>query len=185
MVTRRSPHPRKRRRPLRRQKRRPQRRQLRNQQRARAPKPARTRPLGLNPNRQLFKRSTYVGVKDTGPVPGETFEQKVARLKAVSVAAKQRQDEGGGAEVEVAPTAETATPVTEQVVQSAEVKAAAPPASSTPAHKPTGNADRSLMKRSTYVGVTDTGPVPGESFEQKVARLAAVSAAAKQRAEGG
>ena len=152
---------------------------------AAAPKTSEHKTLGLNPNRQLFKRSTYVGVKDTGPVPGETFEQKVARLKAVSVAAKQRQDEGGGAEVEVAPTAETATPVTEQVVQSAEVKAAAPPASSTPAHKPTGNADRSLMKRSTYVGVTDTGPVPGESFEQKVARLAAVSAAAKQRAEGG
>jgi hypothetical protein len=41
------------------------------------------------------------------------------------------------------------------------------------------------MKRSTYVGVTDTGPVPGESFEQKVARLAKVAAAAKQRAESG
>jgi len=47
------------------------------------------------PNRQLFKRSTYAGVTDTGPVPGETFEQKVARLKAVSVAAKQRAEEGG------------------------------------------------------------------------------------------
>jgi hypothetical protein len=41
------------------------------------------------------------------------------------------------------------------------------------------------MKRSTYCGVTDTGPVAGESFQQKVARLAAVAAAAKQRAEGG
>ena len=156
-----------------------------------APKPAAPaakagehKTLGLNPNRQLFKRSTYVGVTDIGPVPGETFEQKVARLKAVSVAAKQRQDEGGGPEpVAHAPAAET---VAEPVVQSVEMKAPTPaPVSSSPAHKPTGNADRSLMKRSTYCGVTDTGPVPGENFEQKVARLAAVSAAAKQRSEGG
>jgi hypothetical protein len=146
--------------------------------------------LGQNPNRQLFKRSTYVGVKDTGPVAGETFEQKVARLKAVSVAAKQRQDEGGAAEV--VETVEPSTPaasasasatVAEQVAQSAEIQAPSPAPTST--HKPTGNADRSLMKRSTYCGVKDTGPVPGESFEQKVARLAAVSAAAKQRADGG
>ena len=49
----------------------------------------------------------------------------------------------------------------------------------------TGNADRSLMKRGTYCGVEDTGPIAGETFEQKVARLAKVSAAAKQRADGG
>ena len=52
-------------------------------------------------------------------------------------------------------------------------------------HKATGNADRTLMKRSTYCGVVDTGPVPGETFQQKVARLTALSAAAKQRSEGG
>lgn len=160
---------------------------------AAAPKPAAPaksaehKTLGLNPNRQLFKRSTYAGVKDTGPVAGETFEQKVARLKAVSAAAKQREEEGGGPEpapAAAAPTSATeSTPVAEPVVQSAEITAPAP-ASSSP-HKPTGNADRSLMKRSTYCGVTDTGPVPGETFEQKVARLAAVSAAAKQRADGG
>src|SRR5688500_10653006 len=46
-----------------------------------AAKPAEHKTLGQNPNRQLFKRSTYVGVADTGPVAGETFEQKVARLK--------------------------------------------------------------------------------------------------------
>jgi hypothetical protein len=152
-----------------------------------APKTGEHKTLGQNPNRQLFRRSTYVGVADTGPVAGETFEQKVARLKAVSVAAKQRADEGGGASepVAVAEPIESAT-VSEQVVQSAEISAPAPaPASSSPAHKPSGNADRSLMKRSTYCGVTDTGPVPGETFQQKVARLAALSAAAKQRSEGG
>ena len=143
-----------------------------------APKPAEHK-AGAQPNRQLFKRSTYVGVKDTGPVPGETFEQKVARLKAVSAAAKQRAEEGGAPEPEV-----QAPPATAEIVATPPPK---PAAASTPAaaHKPTGNADRTLMKRSTYCGVVDTGPVPGETFQQKIARLAAVSAAAKQRAEGG
>jgi hypothetical protein len=144
--------------------------------------------LGQNPNRGLFKRSTYAGVTDTGPVAGETFEQKVARLKAVSVAAKQRQDEGGGPEPlaaapAVAPAAET--PATPAAPASAPAPAAPAPAASAEAHKPTGNADRTLFKRSTYGDVVDTGPVPGETFEQKVARLAALSAAAKRRSEGG
>lgn len=146
-----------------------------------APKPA-GHKLGENPNRQLFKRSTYAGVKDTGPVAGETFEQKVARLKAVSVAAKQRAEEGG--EMSAADVTEVLT----ELAPDQEIPPptpATPVAASTPAHKPTGNADRSLMKRSTYCGVVDTGPVPGETFQQKIARLAAVSAAAKQRAEGG
>lgn len=148
-----------------------------------AAKPAEHKTLGQNPNRQLFKRSTYVGVTDTGPVAGETFEQKVARLKAVSVAAKQRQDEGGGEPVAVAETAPTAEPT--PAATPAATPAPAPQAAASAEHKPTGNADRTMFKRSTYCGVVDTGPVPGESFEQKVARLAALSAAAKQRAEGG
>jgi hypothetical protein len=149
-----------------------------------APKPAGDhKVLGQNPNRQLFKRTTYVGVTDTGPVPGETFEQKVARLKALSAAAKQRAEEGGGesetvAEAAPAPTAVEAAP--------AATSAPAPaPAAASDGHKPTGNADRTMFKRSTYCGVVDTGPVAGETFEQKVARLAALAAAAKQRAEGG
>lgn len=144
---------------------------------------------GANPNRQLFRRSTYSGVTDTGPVAGETFEQKVARLKAVSAGAKRRAEEGGG---EVAPAAAPAPEVTEVLTSLAPDQEVAPPAApaaaSTPApaaHKPTGKADRTLMKRSTYCGVVDTGPVPGETFQQKVARLAALSAAAKQRSEGG
>jgi hypothetical protein len=131
---------------------------------------------GTNPNRALFKRTTYVGVVDTGPVAGETFEQKVARLKALSAAAKQRSDEGGGPEAhdaEATEPIETAAP------------ASTPAAPASEGHKATGNADRTLFKRSTYVGVVDTGPVAGETFEQKVARLAALSAAAKQRSEGG
>jgi hypothetical protein len=161
------------------------------------PKPAEHK-VGAEPNRQLFKRSTYSGVADTGPVPGETFEQKVARLKAVSAAAKRREEEGGG---EAAPTAEAAptpTAVAPEVESAVETtpatptetsppEVAVPPAPSQPAaaHKPTGQADRTLMKRSTYCGVVDTGPVPGETFEQKVERLRAVAAAAKQRADEG
>jgi len=168
---------------------------------AAAPAAGGHKTLGQNPNRQLFKRSNYVGTQDTGPVAGETFEQKVARLKALSAAAKQRQEEGGGEvvshagpETPAAPastsapsaSASTNTVVAEQVAQSTEINAPQPATpSSSPAHKPTGNADRSLFKRSTYCGVQDTGPVPGETFAQKVARLAALSAAAKQRSEGG
>ena len=140
--------------------------------------------LGENPNRQLFRRSTYAGVKDTGPVPGETFEQKVARLKAVSAGAKQRAEEAGEpSTVGEAPEILTALAPDQEVPPPVSTPAPAP--APAPAHKPTGNADRTLFKRSTYCGVVDTGPVPGETFQQKVARLAALSAAAKQRSEGG
>jgi len=144
---------------------------------------------GAEPDRKLNKRSTYAGVVDTGPVAGETFEQKVARLKTVAVAAKQRA-EAGGEQTSPPPVAET--PVVAAVLESAmtptpvEPSAEAAPTSSPAAtHKPTGNADRTLMIRSTYCGVADTGPVPGETFEQKIERLRAVAAAAKQRADGG
>jgi len=150
--------------------------------------------VGAQPDRTLNKRSTYAGVVDTGPVPGETFEQKVARLKAVSTAAKQRAEEGGEP---ATPPAVVETPAVSTVPESAmtppesetaEVVAAPASVSASSAsaeHKPTGQADRTLMLRSTYCGVVDTGPVPGETFEQKVERLRAVAAAAKQRADGG
>jgi hypothetical protein len=157
-----------------------------------APKAAGSK-LGLNPDRKLNQRTTYAGVADTGPVAGETFEQKVARLKAVAAAAKQRAEEGGE------PTApEVASQPDSPVVAAVLESAMAPPATDAPpvqvpssasapaaTHKPTGQADRSLMIRSTYCGVTDTGPIAGETFEQKVERLRAVAAAAKQRADGG
>jgi hypothetical protein len=150
---------------------------------------------GAAPDRTMNKRSTYVGVVDTGPVAGETFEQKVARLKAEAVAAKQRADEGGD---QAAPASAPDSPIVAAVLESAmtppetETAAAAPAAASAPAapsetgeHKPTGQADRTLFLRSTYGDVVDTGPIPGETFEQKVERLRAVSAAAKRRADGG
>jgi hypothetical protein len=160
--------------------------------------------LGENPNRALFKRTTYARVVDTGPVAGETFAEKIERLRKVSAGAKQRSEEGGASEVETLhdssaeadahrPAAEaqaatgSAAALSETAAPASPVAGAETPAdlgSSAP-HKSTGEADRTLMKRSTYCGVTDTGPVPGETFEQKVARLAKISAAAKQRSEGG
>ena len=153
------------------------------------PKPT-LHKAGTEPNRSLFKRSTYAGVTDTGPVAGETFEQKVARLKAVAAGAKQRAEEGGGV---VAPSAETPPAEPQAQVESAPSVAPPPaqavtapaPAPGSTTHKPSGQADRTLMKRSTYAGVVDTGPVAGETFEQKVERLRAVAAAAKLRSEQG
>jgi pyruvate/2-oxoglutarate dehydrogenase complex dihydrolipoamide acyltransferase (E2) component len=154
--------------------------------------------VGADPDRNLNRRSTYAGVVDAGPVAGETFEQKVARLAAVAAGAKQRAEEGGDQTVPTATVApdspvvarvlEAAMAPTEtETTEAANAPAVAPsPGSSAAAEsKPTGQADRALMLRSTYCGVVDTGPVPGETFEQKVERLRAVAAAAKQRADGG
>lgn len=151
-----------------------------------AAKPAAVK-LGADPDRKLNKRSTYAGVVDTGPVAGETFEQKVARLKAVAAAAKQRAEEGGDQPAAVtAPDSPVVSAVLESAMTPTPAEPEAPsPAQAAPTHKPTGQADRSLMIRATYCGVVDTGPVAGETFEQKVERLRAVAAAAKQRADGG
>ncbi|MFN2499632.1 MAG: hypothetical protein ABR557_11150 [Pyrinomonadaceae bacterium] len=157
--------------------------------------PATAKPAtkaGAEPNRGLMHRSTYAGVVDTGPVAGESFEQKVARLRSVAAAAKTRAEEGGGPVAPAASAVNAAPQVSAAQVpaEAASVDATpAPVVETTPAptatNKPTGQADRSLMLRSTYGGVTDTGPVSGETFEQKVQRLAALAAAAKQRADGG
>src|ERR1041385_8715903 len=136
---------------------------------------------GADPNRQLNHRSTYSGVTDTGPQAGETFAQKVERLKAVAAAAKRRAEEGAGpvAPVEAAPV-ETAAPSSAPITPAATTEGVNTASPAATAHKPTGQADRSLMLRGTYCGYKDTGPVSGETFEQKVQRLAALAAAAKQ-----
>jgi len=59
------------------------------------PTPTTSHAVAGEPNRSLFKRSTYAGVVDTGPVAGETHEQKIARLTAVAAGAKQRAEESG------------------------------------------------------------------------------------------
>jgi len=170
------------------------------------------------PNRSLNKRSTYAGVVDTGPVPGETKEEKIARLQKVVAGAKQRAEEGGGEHaavivVDSSPSADAHRPAAEAQAETGAASAAplsAPAATASPvagaetpaelapdsvaptttptsttSHSTSGEPDRTLMKRSTYSGVADTGPVPGETHEQKIERLTKVVAAAKQRAEEG
>jgi hypothetical protein len=175
------------------------------------------------PNRSLNRRSTYVGFKDSGPVAGETKEQKIARLSQLVEAVKRRTEEGGGpehaaatpaevtvvdsspsadahrpaAEAQAATGASSAAPLskaaaTASPVAGAETPAELAPDSVAPTAQPTetashasGEPNRSLMKRGTYAGVTDTGPVPGETAEQKIARLAALVEAVKQRNAGG
>jgi hypothetical protein len=166
------------------------------------------------PNRQLNRRSTYAGVVDTGPVAGETKEQKIARLQKVVAGAKQLAEEGGHPEratvVDSSPSADAHRPAAEAQAETGAASAAplsgaaataspvagaetpdelAPDkvqAATTPTPTTShsaGEPDRTLFKRSTYAGVTDTGPVPGETHEQKIARLTAVVEGAKQKAE--
>lgn len=164
------------------------------------------------PNRSLNRRSTYAGVADTGPVAGESKEEKIARLQKVVVGAKQHAEEGGGEHVTVVdssasadahrPAAEaqaetgaaSAAPLSASAASASPVAGAETPAdlapdevaaaTATTSHA-AGEPDRTLMKRSTYAGVEDTGPVPGESHEEKIARLTKVVEGAKQKAEGG
>ncbi|HVS21275.1 MAG TPA: hypothetical protein VHD88_05465 [Pyrinomonadaceae bacterium] len=158
------------------------------------PKPA------AQPDRNLNRRSTYAGVLDSGPVPGETKEQKIERLAKVVAGAKQRAEEGGTTEhapntaavtvVNSSADADAHRPATEAQASTGPATPAdlapdtvAPAVSSTPTTSQSGEADRTLMKRSTYAEVVDTGPIAGETHEQKIERLTKLAAAAKQRSE--
>jgi hypothetical protein len=184
-------------------------------EKAMAPPPA-AKPTG-DPDRSLNTRSTYSGFKDTGPVAGESKEQKIARLTQLAEAVKRLREEGGAPEIATAtvvdsspsadahrPAAEaqaatgaaSAAPLSEAAATASPVAGAETPAdlapdsvapatqpTSTASHTPTGDPDRSLMTRGSYAGVVDTGPVPGETREQKIERLAAVVEAVKQLKE--
>jgi hypothetical protein len=169
------------------------------------------------PDRSLNRRSSYAGVADTGPLPGETKEEKIARLTKVVAGAKQRAEEGGAEHpaavtvVDSSPAADAHRPAAEAQAETGAASAAPlskPAASASPvagaetaadlaldqvaptttptsttSHTGSGEPNRTLMKRSTYAGVIDSGPVPGETHEQKIERLTKVVAGAKQRAE--
>jgi hypothetical protein len=177
------------------------------------PKPA------AQPDRQMNRRTTYAGVVDTGPTPGETKEQKIERLQKLVAGAKQRSDEGGAEAtaavtvVDSSPTADLHRPAAEAQAETGAASAAplsaatanaspaagaespaelapdqvAPATTPTPttAHAAGGEPDRSLFRRSTYVGFVDTGPIAGETHEQKIERLTKLAAAAKQKSEEG
>ena len=171
------------------------------------------------PDRSLNRRATYAGFKDTGPVAGETKEQKIARLTQLVEGVKKRTEEGGGpshasvtvadsspsadahrpaAEAQAATGAASAAPLSEAAATASPVAGAETAADLAPdgvaaaaqsiaavSHVPGGEPNRSLNRRATYAGVVDTGPLPGETREQKIARLAALVEAVKQRNAGG
>jgi hypothetical protein len=171
------------------------------------------------PDRQLNRRTTYAGVVDTGPVPGETKEQKIERLTKLAAAAKQRSDEGGAEPaaavtvVDSSPAADSHRPAAEAQAETGAASAAplsaaaanaspvagaespadlapdqvAPATTPTPttSHASSGEPDRTLFRRSTYADFVDTGPIPGETQEQKIERLTKLAAAAKQKSEEG
>ncbi|HEX8706823.1 MAG TPA: hypothetical protein VF723_01060 [Pyrinomonadaceae bacterium] len=146
-----------------------------------------------------------------GPAPGETPAEKIARLQAVAAEAKRRKEmvssgafklaaAGAASAPRTSPTAAT-TSGTDSSAQAdehrpeAEAQAATGMASAVPLSSAAATASPAAgapvakaaarravpgapLKRADF----DTGPVPGETQEQKIARLRAVVAAAKERA---
>jgi hypothetical protein len=178
----------------------------------------------VKPAAQLSPTQTSLGPIPgaDGPVPGETFEQKLVRLRGVVAEVKRRKElfGGGDATPSAKPAAQTrptaaSTSGTDSSAQAdahrpaAEAQAATGQASAVPlspaaataspaagAETPadlapdavTEKKEATPARRATpggtlYRAAFDTGPVPGETQEQKIERLRAVVAAAKERAE--
>ncbi|HEY0546369.1 MAG TPA: hypothetical protein VGC91_13405 [Pyrinomonadaceae bacterium] len=143
-----------------------------------------------------------------GPVPGETFEQKIVRLKGVAAEAKRRREAREAAEAagETMPDA-ASTSGTDSSAEAdrhrpaAEAQAATGMASAVPlsaasataspaagAETPEDLAPDAVAATSNIASVNPVpipgadGPVPGETFEQKIERLKGVAAAARERA---
>lgn len=158
-----------------------------------------------------------------GPVPGETREQKLERLRAVVAEAKRRHELFGGgegaagagaqtkpaaastsgtdssaqadahrpaAEAQAATGQASAAPLSPAAATASPVAGAETPADLAPDTVSEAAASTSAPARRATPGGTlfraafDTGPVPGETQEQKIERLKLVVAAAKERAEG-
>ncbi len=151
----------------------------------------------------------------SGPVPGETWEQKLARLRGVVAELKRRKEAAGGGEeasaatgtsVAAQPVAKTnptlastsgtdSSPSADEHRAEAEAQAATGQASAVPMSAATANASPAAIEEAASNASAaapkaasssrdfDTGPVPGETFEQKIERLKAVVAAAKARGD--
>ncbi|MBC7908914.1 MAG: hypothetical protein H7Y30_00330 [Pyrinomonadaceae bacterium] len=144
-----------------------------------------------------------------GPVPGETFEQKIARLKAVSAEAKRRAEareaaEAAGETLHTEPAA-ASTSGTDSSAEAdrhrpaAEAQAATGMASAAPLSPAAATASPVAGAETAADLAPDTvepaaaqtasppipgadGPVPGETFEEKIERLKRVVAGARERA---
>src|SRR5918911_1405971 len=114
-------------------------------------------PAPAKPAPPAAAQTAMPPLPNAGPVPGETPEQKRARLQALVAAAKARKEamEAGG---EAAP----ASTATAAVPEPAQPEAATAAPASSPAPK------------KAVPSVPNMGPVPGETPEQKIARLKAL-----------
>jgi hypothetical protein len=139
-----------------------------------------------------------------GPVPGETREQKIARLRAVSVEAKRRREAREAAEaagevpVEASPTSGTdSSAEADRHRPAAEAQAATGSASAAPLSPAAATASPVAGAETAEDLAPDTvekavsasppipgadGPVPGETWEQKLERLRGVVAGAREKA---
>jgi len=123
--------------------------------------------------------------KSTVPVaPADSSAQADSHRPA----AEAQAETGQASAAPLSPAAATASPVaapeTPADLAPDAVPAAVEAQATAPKAKPARRADGELH-RGTYAGVVDTGPVSGESFEQKLARLTQLAAAAKQQSEEG
>jgi hypothetical protein len=139
-----------------------------------------------------------------GPVPGETREQKIARLQAVSAEAKRRREAREAAEaagevaVAASPTSGTdSSAEADRHRPAAEAQAATGSASAAPLSpaaataSPVAGAEtpedlapdvvEKAVSASPPIPGAD-GPVPGETWEQKLERLRGVVAGAREKA---
>jgi hypothetical protein len=144
-----------------------------------------------------------------GPVAGETFEQKVARLKGVAAEAKRRRELREAAEAagetmpEFSSTSGTdSSAEADRHRPAAEAQAATGMASAVPLSPAAATAspaagaetvedlapDAVVAETTAAASVNPVpipgadGPVPGETFEQKIERLKGVVAGARERA---
>jgi hypothetical protein len=114
-----------------------------------------------------------------GPVPGETHEQKIERLRGVAAEAKRRAEAREAAEAagDVAPIDDSPAiePSSNVVASEAGMVESSQEAAPSPATETT-----TPVKAAPIPGAD--GPVPGETFEQKIERLKGVVAEARRRA---
>lgn len=89
------------------------------------------KPTG-EPNRSLNTRATYAGFKDTGPVAGESKEQKIARLTQLVEAVKKQTEEGGAPATSAGTTVVDSSPAADAHRPAAEAQAATGSASAAP-----------------------------------------------------
>src|SRR5438270_6233278 len=140
-------------------------------------------PLGHLRDPEKQKRFTEAELMALLQAAGGTLPVIKKNEKGVYVIVEATGEAHGHAAPATAAKAAPATPPAIAAKPTAPAAdAASVAAKSMAAPKAAAELNRSLNRRTTYAGVVDTGPVPGETKEQKIERLTRVVAGAKQRA---